>query len=118
MEKWLNEVSRSLDEAIEAASREGVRLQKLYRLAPVLFARKHRINNDELIQEMIDEADAQVAEDASYDESSWDQYKFHYVSSYLFCFVITGELQELEYDRVMQYVNERMDLFSDDYGIE
>jgi len=118
MKKWLDEVSRSLDEAIEVAETEGLPFQSLYRLAPVLFARKYGINDDDLIQQMVDEADAQVAEDASHDERSWDQYKFHYVSSYLFCFVVTEELEELEYDRVMEYVNERMNLFTDDYGIE
>tara|TARA_A100001391_G_C5043886_1_gene271636 strand:+ start:72 stop:428 length:357 start_codon:yes stop_codon:yes gene_type:complete len=118
MKKWLDEVSTSLDEAIKMAERENIALQSLYRLAPALFALKHGIQDGELIQQMLDEADSQVTQDASYDARSWDQYKFHYVSSYLFCYVVNEELEELEYDRVFEYVNERMDLFTDDYGIE
>lgn len=117
MKKWLDEVSTSLDEAIKTAEREDIPLQSLYRLAPALFALKHGIQDEELIQQMLDEADARVTEDASYDERSWDQYRFHYVSSYLFCYVVIEELKELEYDRIFEYVNERMNLFSDDYGI-
>lgn len=103
---------------IRTTESERIPLQSLYRLAPALFALKHGIQDEGLIQQMLDEADAQVTEDASYDKRSLVQYRFHYVSSYLFCYVINEELEELEYNRFFEFVNERMDLFNDDYGIE
>lgn len=42
----------------------------------------------------------------------------HYVSSYLFCFVIAGKIEESKYDEIMEYVTSKMDLFTDDYGLE
>lgn len=59
---------------------------------------------------MIDANDQQVAEYWSHDEKSKDQYKFHYVSSYLFCFVVAEKIDDFKYDEVMGYVNSEMDL--------
>ena len=118
MEKWLREVSQSLEEAIKKAATGSISLQNLYMLAPLMYSEAHNMRNDELLQEMIDASDAQIAADTALDEKSREQYKFHYVSSYLFCFVIAGKIEEMQYDRIMEYVCERMDLFEDDYRYE
>lgn len=114
MSKWLNEVSKSLEEAIEKSSDGKIPLQNLYMLAPLLYAQKNNMHNDALLKEMIEEAENQVAEDCSHDEASVERYKFHYVSSYLFCYVVAGKIDEMEYDRIMDYVCSNMDLFSED----
>ncbi|RYE49960.1 MAG: hypothetical protein EOP48_20645 [Sphingobacteriales bacterium] len=116
MDKWLKEVSSSLEEAVNKAESGNIPLANIYMLAPLLYAEKHNMRNEALLKEMIDETEAQVAEDYSHNEKSREQYKFQYVSSYLFCFVVAGKLEEMQYDRVMEYVCERMALFTDDYG--
>jgi hypothetical protein len=118
MEKWFREVESSLAEAINASDGGTVPLQNLYMLAPIFYSKRHNMNNEALLRKMIEASDAQVAEDISHDPRSIEQYKFHYVSCYLYCLVVAGKFDEFQYDRVMEYVNERMNLFSDDYDFE
>ena len=115
MKKWLEGAEASLKEALEAAESGSAEKQNLYMLAPILYSKKQNTNNETLIQEMINANDEQVTRDWSYDENSKRQYKFHYVSSYLYCFVVAGKLDELKYDEIMEYVCSEMDLFTDDY---
>jgi hypothetical protein len=114
MEKWLKILEDSLNDAIEKAELAEIEMQNLYMLAPILFSEKFDIKNKAKIQEMINVNDAQVAEDYSYDDESKYQYKFHYVSSYLRCFVVTDKLTEMNFDRVMDYACGEMDLFTED----
>jgi hypothetical protein len=116
MEKWLREVTDVLADAIQKAEHGRLDLQNLYMLAPILYSEKFNMRNESLIREMIDENDTQVAEDYSHDERSRDQYKFHFVSSYLHCFVVAGKFDEFKYNKIMEYVCQRMELFTDDYG--
>lgn len=116
MNKWLEKAKRSLVEAIEISSGGTIPLQNLYMLAPILYAKENNMNDDSLLQGMIEVTEGQVAEDCSHDDKSIEQYKFHYVSSYLFCYVVAGKVEEMKYDRIMAYVCSKMDLFTDDYG--
>ena len=118
MEEWLKEAEEALSIALDASKNGNIPLQNLYMLAPIIYSERQKTNNEALIQEMIDANDQQVAEDWSHDEKSKDQYKFHYASSYLFCFVVAGKIDEFKYDEVMKYVNSEMDLFTCDYGVE
>lgn len=114
MNKWLNEVSKSLEEAMEKSSSGKIPLQNLYQLAPLLYAQKNNMHNEALFKEMVEEIEGRVAEDYSHDEASRERYKFHYVSSYLLCYVVAGKLDEMEYDRIMDYVCSKMDLFDEE----
>ncbi|WP_036182628.1 hypothetical protein [Marinobacterium lacunae] len=114
MKEWLREVEESLIEALEVTKSDSVPLHNMYMLAPIIYSRRKRTNNASLIQEMIDANDDQVTSEWSLDEKSKDQYKFHYVSSYIYCFVIAGKIDEFKYDQIMECINERMDLFEDD----
>ncbi len=116
MNKWLKEAETTLADALVKAEAGEIPLQNLYMLAPILYSEKFNSRNEELIQEMIDANDEQVARDWSSDEKSKDQYKFHYVSSYLYCFVVAGKIDESKYDQIMEYVCGEMDLFTDGYG--
>lgn len=64
---------------------------------------------------MIEANDQKVVADWSVDKDSKNQYKFHYVSSYLYCYVVAGKIDEMKYDRIMEYVCGEMELFIDDY---
>lgn len=118
MKKWLKEAEISLAEAIEAARIGEIPAQNLYMIAPLIYSKRNNIKNDALVQEMLDQNDEQVQRDWACDERSKDQYKFHYVASYLFCFVVAGKIGEAKYDEIMEYVTSKMDLFTDDYGLE
>ena len=118
MDKWLNEVKQSLAEAIEKVGNGSIPLQNLYMIAPILYMEKHNSNNEQLFQEMIDANDEKVKRDWSLDDKSKEQYKFHYVSSYLYCFVVAGKFDEFKYDKIMDYVCGKMDLFTNDYGTD
>ncbi len=118
MNKWLKEVKMTLADALEKSENASIPLQNLYKLAPILYSEQHNSRNEELLQEMIGANDHQVEKDWSYDEKSKDQYKFHFVSSYLYCFVVAEKFDEFKYDRIMEYVCSKMDLFTADYGSE
>lgn len=118
MKKWLKEIEESLSKAVDASKNGTIPLQNLYMLAPIIYSERHKTKDELLIQEMIEANDQQVAKEWALDEKSKDQYKFHFVSSYLFCFVVSGKIDEFKYDEVMEYVNKQMDLFTDDYGIQ
>ena len=115
---WLKEAKTSLANAREKAERGGIPQQNLYILAPILYSEKFKTNNEALIKEMFEANDEQVAQDWSIDEKSKFQYKFHYVSSYLFCFVVAGKIDEMKYDQIMDFVCAEMDLFTSDYTKE
>ena len=118
MKKWLEEVEASLTEGIEALRIGEIPAQNLYMIAPLIYSKRNNMNNDALVQQMVDENEEQVQRDWASDERSKNQYKFHYVASYLFCFVVAGKIEERKYDEIMEYVTSKMDLFTDDYGIE
>ena len=115
MKNWHEEASSSLLDAIEKAKNGSIPLHNLYMLAPILYSENKKTNNEALIQEMFEANDRQVLTDWSHDENSKNQYKFHYVSSYLYCYVVSGKIDEMKYDRIMEYVCRKMDLFTDDY---
>jgi len=115
---WLKEAEESLLAALNISKDGSVPLQNLYMLAPIIYSERQNTRNEALIKKMIDANDRQVKEDWSHDERSKDQYKFHFVSSYLFCFVVAGKINELKYDETMDYVNSKMDLFTSDYSYQ
>ncbi len=115
MKKWVAEAKASLDEALRIAEEAPVPEQNLYKLAPVVYSTRQNTNNEALIEEMIAVNEEQVAEDWSHDANSKRQYKFHYVSSYLFSFVVAGKISEMKYDRIMEQVCNKLDLFTEDY---
>ena len=115
MKKWLKESEEALQQAIEIADRGGVPNQNLYRLAHLVYSERNHTKNDRMLQEMARETERQVQQDCKYDEHSIEQYKYHFVSSYLFGYVVAGKMDELKYDKVMEHVTGNMELFTDDY---
>jgi len=118
MKEWLDETSASLKQALEIVESGEVPQQNMFMLAPIIYSQKHHMNNDALFQEMCDANEAQVEYEWSVDEKSKAQYKFHYVSSYLNCFVMAGKMDEMKYDRIMEFVCSEVALFTDDYDID
>ena len=115
MIEWLSRVESSLNSALDMAERGDIPLQNLYMLATILYSQEKHTNNESLLQEMSEANEEQVESDCAIDAQSKFQYKFHYVSSYLNCYVVAGKMDEFEYDRIMDYVTQELDLFTRDY---
>jgi hypothetical protein len=113
MNKWLKEVNESLSKALLASKNGSVPITNLYMLAPIIYSERQKTNNEALLKEMIEQNERQVKRDWSYDEKSKEQYKFHFVSSYLYCFVVSGKIDEFKYDEIMDYVNRKINLFTE-----
>lgn len=111
MEKWLMEASEALDEALHAIASGEIPKENMHQLASVFYSKRNHMDNDALFEMMNSEIDEQVKTDWSLDPNSKKQYKFHFVSSYLLCFVVAGKIDEFFYDQIMEYVNEKLDLF-------
>jgi len=111
MDDWLEEVRESLLNAMDALDSGEIPKEKMYRLAPLFFARRQNINKVGLIEEMSTANEQQIEADCSIDQESIKPYKFNYVSCYLFCFVVAGKIDEFKYDEIMEYVNQKLDLF-------
>ncbi len=113
MEKWLIEVKEALSEALKAISSGDIPKENMYQLASLFYSKRNHMNNDSLFEVMNHEIDEQVKSDWSFDPNSKLHYKFHFVSSYLICFVIAGKIDEFTYDQIMDFVNQKLDLFEE-----
>jgi hypothetical protein len=91
MKKWLTESKEALSEAINIANKSDIQIHNLYMLAPIIYSERHNMNNELLMQEMINANDEQVSRDWALDNDSKSHYKFHFVSSYLYCFVLADK---------------------------
>jgi hypothetical protein len=118
MNKWLKESEEALVRAIEISDNGDVPLKNLYLLAPIIYSERNKTNNDRLFNLQTEESEQQVKADCKVDPKSIEQYKFHFVSSYLLGYVVYDKIDEMKYDRIMEYVSQKMDLFSSDYGDE
>jgi len=116
MKKWLIEIEEALSEALNAIAGGDIPPENMYMLATIFYSQRQNMNNDSLIKEMNEATEQMVKDDWSYDERSKYQYKFHFVSAYLFCFVVAGKINEMKFDKIMEYVNSQIDLFIEGYS--
>ncbi|MDP6969847.1 MAG: hypothetical protein QGG88_12140 [Gammaproteobacteria bacterium] len=116
MKEWLKNSEKALKRALEILDNGDLPPQNLYVLAPLVYSEMNNTNNESLLNQMSEENDYQVKDDWSYNPKSKDQYKFHFISSYLFGYVVFDKIDEFKYDRIMNYVTQEMDLFTSDYG--
>ncbi len=117
MKEWLKRVEQSLARA-QAAVENGVPAEKMYMLAVEFYSQEKHMNNDQLFREMAGRNEENFKNDCRADPQSKYQFKFHYVASYLNCYLTAGKIDEMKYDRIMDYVCDRLDVFSDDYEYE
>lgn len=116
MKEWLERVQESLSMALDAVENSSnISKENMYMLAPIFYSQANHSNNEQLLSEMSEAIEEQFMEDCSHDENSKFQYKFHYVSSYLYCYVVAGKIDEMKCDQIMEYVNDELDLFEKDY---
>ncbi|MDH5544989.1 MAG: hypothetical protein OEZ43_05315 [Gammaproteobacteria bacterium] len=111
MKHWLEASEEALKRALEIAREKSFSLEDIYLLAPLLYAERYDLNDVSLLQKMGELNQEQYETDVSLDEESRGYYKFHLVSSFLYCYVVHEKIDEFKYDEVMEYVNANMDLF-------
>lgn len=77
--------------------------------------KNRKIINNSLISEIKKDIEMRVMQDWEVDIRSKNHYKFHFVSSYIFSHVTAGFFDEFMGDKIMEYVNDNMSLFLDEY---
>lgn len=115
---WKIEVEESLGLAEKRAKREGLDIKYMYTYAVDYIVRNRGIDDEDLILEIKEDIEQRVKEDWEVDRNSQLNHKFYFVSSYLFGHVPAGLLEEKAGDRIMDYLNENMELFHPDYDFE
>ncbi len=114
--EWADDVFEAVDDALEKidagdGERSSAELENLYLQAPILAARRRRIGDKELIKEMEAHAIEGVDHDLSLAPDSKKFWLFHFVLAYVHSHVPIDIVDELAMDRVMDYINDRYDLF-------
>ena len=119
MKEWLERVENSLSKALQAIEvGDDIPKENMYILAPLFYSQENNMNNEQLLEEMCVEIDELFKHDCKCDKNSKFQYKFHYVSSNLHCYVVAEKIDEMKCDRIMEYVNDHINLFEDGYKYE
>lgn len=113
MNEWLKEAKEALATALSVTDDSQPADISLYRLAPEIFANKHQELNGTSLQDMRAANEEQIKQDCLTDSTAIEHYRFNFVSSYLYCFVLSKMIDRFKYDEVMEYVNDHMDLFAD-----
>ncbi|ANQ21063.1 hypothetical protein BA893_05060 [Vibrio natriegens] len=113
MDKWLTELNEVMEEALDLVSSGELKHVSMYKLAPRLYVNRYNVRSDLMLKRILDEVDEQIKTEWYSDPSSKQQFKFHFVSAYLLCFLVDGKVTCKEYDQVMNYLNKEMDLFEE-----
>ncbi len=111
MNKWLREIHMVLEDAQSAIDSEESPSENLYMLAPLFYSKHHNINNQRLLDEMSKSIDELVKSDWLCDEQLRENYRFQFVSAYLFCFVVADKLSEIMYEQIIDFISSELDLF-------
>jgi len=111
-----DDVFDAVDEALKQAGINeddelSPELENLYYLAPALAAKRRKIQDQELIKEMQRHAIDGVKHDLSLAPESIKFWLFHFILAYVHSHVPIEIVDELAMDRVMDYINDRNDLF-------
>lgn len=111
---WLKESLKALESAERRAKREATDIEFLYQYAVEHIVKNRGISDSETIEDIKEYIQSLVDQDCRVDSNSKRQYKFHFVSSYIYGHVPTGLIDDIPADRVMEYVNDNTNLFIGD----
>ena len=108
---WLKEVKLAYLKAEKAHLKADGDLLEIYKLAPKFVAKNRGITSEGTINEMIEYSKADVAHGKRVDPGSERNYLFHFVASYIDGHHVAGLVDEMECDKIMEYVNYEWNLF-------
>ncbi len=114
--QWLSDVQEAYETAIyrfENGLLEIDVIEDLYKLSAQFAANNRGIGDPEILDEMYSFSIEPVEHDFSLDPAERAKYKFQFVIAYVHSHVPAGFFTEMEGDRIMDYVNEKWDLFSE-----
>lgn len=115
---WKKEIEKALAAAEKRAQRESVELKYIYKYAPDYIAINRSLSDPALLKHIEDDIQDRVYHDWNVDERSYLNHKFHFASSYIFGHVAAGLMDEMDGDKVMDYINQNIDLFDAEYDYD
>ena len=114
--QWLSDVREAYKTArsrFDKGLTEIDEIEDLYKLSARLAADNRGIINPEILDKMYSFSIEPVEYEFSIGPTSRASYKFQFVIAYLQSHVPAGIFTEMEGDRIMEYLNERWNLFSE-----
>ena len=114
--QWLSDVQGAYDTA-KYQFKNGILeievIEDLYKSAAQMAANNRGITDPEMLNEMYSFSTEPIEHDFSLNPAERENYKFQFVIAYIHSHVPAGFIIEMEGDRIMDYVNEKWDLFSE-----
>ena len=114
--QWLSDVQEAYDTAkyqFENGILEIEVIEDLYKSAAQMAANNRGISDPEILNEMYSFSTEPVEHDITLNPAEREKYKFQFVIAYIHSHVPAGFITEKEGDRIMDYVNEKWDLFGE-----
>lgn len=114
MRHWRADVLSSFERAAKLYDRGESGLddwRDLYMLAPGIAAKNRGVTSPTVLNHMSEYASEGVQHDHRVEPKNKDHVLFHFTSAYVDAHVAAGLVGELEADRIMDYLNENIDLF-------
>jgi hypothetical protein len=114
--QWLSDVQDAYENAIYSFENGllGIEvIEELYKSAAQVAANNRGIGDPEILDEMYSFSTEPVEHDFSLNPAERAKYKFQFVIAYIHSHVPAGYFTEMEGDRIMDYVNEKWDLFDE-----
>ncbi len=114
--QWLSDVQGAYDTAkyqFENGILEIEVIEDLYKSAAQMAANNRGISDPEILDDMSSFSTEPVEHDFSLNPAEREKYKFQFVIAYIHSHVPAGFITEMEGDRIMDYVNEKWDLFGE-----
>jgi len=111
---WKLDVISAFERAIkrlESDTSELDDIQDVYKLAATVAAENRGIKDPTTIKRMAEYTEELVEEDHALVPADKHQVLFYFVIAYIHAHVPAGILEEMEADRIMEYLNEALDLF-------
>jgi hypothetical protein len=111
---WRADILAAFERALkqyDSGATEVEELKDLYKLGATIAAENREIKDPTVIKRMAEYAEELVEEDHALGPENEYQVLYHFVSAYLFAHVPANILKEMEADRIMDYVNDTVDLF-------
>lgn len=114
--QWLSDVQEAYDTAIykyENGLLDIDVIEDLYKISAQMAANNRGVSDPEILDEMYCFSIEPVEYDISINSAEGEKYKFQFVIAYIHSHIPAGFLTEMEGDKIMDYVNEKWDLFSE-----
>jgi len=111
--EWLSETQGAYAEARRRIKSTDMDLEDIYFFSAEIASENRGIEDGATVLEMNKLVREIVEEDHALEAASRSRYKFHFVSGYIFAHVAAGLVTEREADRILELVNDELDLFDE-----